>query len=34
MADTLVERVTGRPAAEPVPVTVNLVLTDRSLLAG
>ena len=34
MADTLVERVTGRPATEPVPVSVNLVMTDRSLLAG
>jgi hypothetical protein len=34
MADTLVERVTGRPAEVPVPVTVDLVLTDESLLAG
>jgi Domain of unknown function (DUF222) len=34
MADTLVERVTGRPAEVPVPVAVNLVLTDESLLAG
>jgi hypothetical protein len=34
MADTLVERVTGRPAQVPVPVAVNLVLTDESLLAG
>ena len=34
MADTLVERITGRPAAEPVPVAVSLVMTDRSLLAG
>ncbi len=34
MADTLVERVTGRPAEVPVPVAVNLVLTDTSLLAG
>jgi hypothetical protein len=32
--DTLVERVTGRPAEVPVPVAVNLVLTDTSLLAG
>jgi hypothetical protein len=32
--DTLVERVTGRPAEVPVPVAVNLVLTDESLLAG
>ncbi len=34
MADTLVERVTGRPAAAPVPVQVSLVMTDRTLLAG
>jgi hypothetical protein len=34
MADTLVERVTGRPAEVPVPVAVNLVLTDETLLAG
>jgi hypothetical protein len=34
MADTLVERVTGRPAEVPVPVAVNLVVTDESLLAG
>ena len=34
MADTLVERVTGRPADAPVPVAVNMVLTDRTLLAG
>jgi hypothetical protein len=34
MADTLVERVTGRPAEVPVPVAVNLVLSDESLLAG
>ena len=34
MADTLIERVTGRAADVPVPVTVNLVLTDESLLAG
>ncbi|GFG50422.1 HNH endonuclease [Mycolicibacterium agri] len=34
MADTLVERVTGRPADVPVPVNVNLVLTDDTLLAG
>ena len=32
--DTLIERVTGRPAQVPVPVAVNLVLTDESLLAG
>ncbi|MCT7656956.1 13E12 repeat family protein [Mycobacterium deserti] len=34
MADTLVERVTGRPADVPVPVTVNLVVTDETLLGG
>jgi len=34
MADTLVERVTGRAAATAVPVAVNLVLSDESLLAG
>ncbi|MCG5432430.1 13E12 repeat family protein, partial [Mycobacterium sp. MYCO198283] len=34
MADTLVERLTGRPADAPVPVAVNLVLTDETLLAG
>jgi hypothetical protein len=34
MADTLVERVTGRPADVPVPVAVDLVITDESLLAG
>jgi hypothetical protein len=34
MADTLVERVTGRPADVPVPVGVDLVLTDESLFAG
>ncbi len=33
MADTLVERVTGSPADVPVPVTVNLVLTDETLLS-
>ena len=32
MADTLVERVTGRPATQPVPVAVNLVLSDQALL--
>lgn len=31
MADTLVERVTGRPAAQPVPVAVNLVISDQAL---
>jgi hypothetical protein len=34
MADTLVERVTGRPADVPVPVAVNLVITDETLLGG
>ncbi|WP_102142707.1 HNH endonuclease [Mycobacterium hubeiense] len=34
MADTLVERVTGRAAETPEPVAVNLVLTDQTLLAG
>jgi hypothetical protein len=34
MADTLVERVTGRPAEVPVPVAVNLVITDETLLGG
>ncbi|OBI54846.1 HNH endonuclease signature motif containing protein [Mycobacterium sp. E787] len=34
MADTLVERVTGRPAAVPTPIAVNLVLTDETLLGG
>ena len=34
MADTLVERVTGRPAEVAVPVAVNLVITDETLLAG
>lgn len=32
MADTLVERVTGQAAATAVPVEVNLVVTDRTLL--
>lgn len=32
MADTLVERVTGRPVAQPVPVAVNLVISDQALL--
>ncbi|BCI53665.1 HNH endonuclease [Mycolicibacterium litorale] len=30
MADTLVERVTGTPAAVAAPVAVNLVMTDRA----
>ncbi|WIM89410.1 DUF222 domain-containing protein [Candidatus Mycobacterium wuenschmannii] len=34
MADTLVERVTGRSAATPAPIAVNLVLTDSTLLGG
>ena len=34
MADTLVERVTGRPAEVPVPIAVDLVITDESLLGG
>lgn len=34
MADTLVERVTGQSAAVQVPVEVNLIMTDRALLAG
>jgi hypothetical protein len=31
---TLVERVTGRPAEVPVPVAVELVITDETLLSG
>lgn len=34
MADTLFERVTGRSAASAVPIAVNLVLSDASLLGG
>lgn len=34
MADLLVERVTGTSATTPTPVTVNLVVSDRTLLAG
>ncbi|MGV0812988.1 DUF222 domain-containing protein [Mycolicibacterium boenickei] len=34
MADTVVSRVTGRDATTPVPVAVNLVLSDQSLIAG
>jgi hypothetical protein len=34
MADTLLERVTGRAAAIPTPIAVNLVLTDEALLGG
>lgn len=32
MADTLVERVTGRPADLPVPITVDVVISDEALL--
>ena len=34
MADTLVARVTGRPADVAEPVAVNVVLTDATLLGG
>ncbi|GBE66017.1 HNH endonuclease [Mycobacterium sp. MFM001] len=34
MADTLVERVTGRPAEIAEPVVVNLVISDEALLGG
>ena len=34
MADTPVERVTGRPAEVAQPVAVNLVMSDQTLLAG
>jgi hypothetical protein len=34
MADTLVERITGRPADVTTPVAVNLVITDETLLGG
>jgi Domain of unknown function (DUF222) len=34
MADTLVERVTGRCAAAATPIAVNLVLSDETLLGG
>ncbi|MUL64813.1 HNH endonuclease [Mycobacterium sp. CBMA 234] len=34
MADTLVERVTGRAITAPTPVAVSLVLSDETLLAG
>jgi hypothetical protein len=34
MADTLVERVTGRDATMPTPIAVNLVLSDETLLGG
>ncbi len=34
MADTLVERLTGQAAADAVPVEVELVMTEGTLLAG
>ena len=34
MADTLIERLTGRAAAVPTPIAVNLVLSDQTLLGG
>jgi hypothetical protein len=34
MADTLVERITGRRAGRPEPVAVNLVLSDETLLGA
>ncbi len=34
MADTLVERITGQAAAADVPVTVNVTVSDETLLAG
>jgi hypothetical protein len=34
MADTLVERVTGREATVPTPIAVNVVLSDETLLGG
>lgn len=34
MADTLVERLTGQAAADAVPVTVSLVMSDAGLLAS
>ncbi|NLF04630.1 MAG: HNH endonuclease, partial [Actinomycetales bacterium] len=34
MADTLVERLTGQDAADAVPVMVNLVVSDATLLAS
>ena len=34
MADTLVERVTGRPADVPVPIAVNLVVSDEAMFGG
>lgn len=34
MADTMVERITGRPADQPVPVAVSVVLSDQALLGA
>ena len=34
MADTLVERVTGQPAGQAVPVAVNVVISDQALLGA
>jgi len=34
MADTLVERVTGRPADQSVPIAVNVVISDQALLGA
>jgi hypothetical protein len=34
MADTLVERITGRAATVPTPIAVSVVLSDESLLGG
>ena len=34
MADALVERITGRPADQPVPVAVNLIISDQALLGA
>lgn len=34
MADTLLERVTGRPAGQAVPVTINVVISDQALFGA
>jgi Domain of unknown function (DUF222) len=34
MADTLIERVTGRPAEAAQPIAVNLLISDATLLGG
>ena len=34
MADTLVERITGQTRADAVPITINLVVSDQTLLNG